>query len=244
MAKKIDYEYLTLLATRTFGNALILVSLLIIGKTFGPALSQELQFGYKQLRGVKTVVASQVAHPAPTSTLQRPNAFASALQSLQQTQEVITPVDTQFSVVIPKISANSRVVKNVDAAQYDEYIAALKVGVAHARGTALPGDRGHMYLFAHSTDNFFNVGAYNAVFYLLYKLEKDDDIYIFYNGKKFAYRVTETRIINPDELQYLTRDASEPFLTLQTCWPPGTTLKRLLVFASPLRSLDEEGPTK
>ncbi|MCR4326317.1 MAG: sortase [Candidatus Roizmanbacteria bacterium] len=233
MAKKIDYEYITLLATRTFGNALILVSLLIIGKIFGPALSQEVQFGYKQLRGVKTVVASP-SRPAPTILPQRPNAFASALQSLQQTQEVITPIDTQFSVVIPKISANSRVVKNVDAANYDEYIAALKVGVAHARGTALPGDRGHMYLFAHSTDNFFNVGAYNAVFYLLYKLEKDDAIYIFYNGKKFAYRVTETRIINPDELEYLTRDSSEPFLTLQTCWPPGTTLKRLLVFAQPV----------
>ncbi|MEK7500286.1 MAG: hypothetical protein AAB649_06850, partial [Patescibacteria group bacterium] len=106
MVKKIDYEYLGLLATRTFGNALILVSLLIIGKTFGPALSQEVQFGYKQLRGVKTVVASPV-NPAPTLSPQRPNAFASALQSLQQTQEVITPIDTQFSIVIPKISANS-----------------------------------------------------------------------------------------------------------------------------------------
>lgn len=235
MTKKINYEYLGLLATRTFGNALILVSLLIIGKTFGPALSQELQFGYKQLRGVKTVVASTKTNSMPPAVSQQhPNAFAAALQSLQQTQEVITPVDTQFSIVIPKISANSRVIKNVDAANYDEYIAALKTGVAHARGTALPGDKGHMYLFAHSTDNFFNVGAYNAVFYLLYKLEQNDDIYIFYNGKKFAYRVTETRIINPDELEYLTRNSSEPFLTLQTCWPPGTTLKRLLVFAQPV----------
>ncbi len=225
-------EYLKLLAFRTVGNALIISSLLMVGKTFGPAINQEIIYAYKQWRGVETVVA--VSPSSKFDPTKAPNAFASALGALHEKQEVIIPVDTSFSIVIPKISANARVVRNVDAANYDEYIEALKVGVAHARGTALPGDRGHIYLFAHSTDSFFNVGAYNAVFYLLYKLQPGDDIFLFYQGKKFAYRVSETRTVDPDEVDYLTRDSSEPFLTLQTCWPPGTTLKRLLVFAAPV----------
>jgi hypothetical protein len=39
-------------------------------------------------------------------------------------------------------------------------------GVAHAKGTVFP-HKGNIYLFAHSTDNWWNVGRYNAVFYLL-----------------------------------------------------------------------------
>jgi len=38
-------------------------------------------------------------------------------------------------------------------------------------------------------------------------------------------------IVDPTRVEFLTRKSNREFLTLQTCWPPGTTLKRLLVFA-------------
>jgi len=226
-------DYLKILLFRTVGNFLVFSSLLVIGKTFAPILFQELNYLYRQQRGVQTTVVAKAPSAAPKK-LTKPNLFSSLVDRLSQTQEVLSPKDPNFSIIIPKIGANSRVIANVDSGNYEDYIAALKTGVAHARGTAFPGESGHIYLFAHSTDNVFNVGAYNAVFYLLYKLEPGDEIDIFYLGKRHLYKVLDKKVINPDEVQYLTRSASDEFLTLQTCWPPGTTLQRMLIFASPV----------
>jgi sortase A len=63
------------------------------------------------------------------------------------------------------------------------------------------------------------------------KLEKGDEVNIFYKGQRFVYKVIDKKIVDPEQVEYLTRKTNKEFLTLQTCWPPGTTLKRLLVFA-------------
>jgi len=149
-----------------------------------------------------------------------------------QTAQVLIPEDPNFSVVIPKIGANARIITGVDTSNEKEYSAALKKGVAQALGTAFPGEGGHIFLFAHSTDYWWNVSAYNAIFYLLGKLQKGDDINIFYKGQRYVYRVIETKIVDPSEVEYITRKTNAEFLTLQTCWPLGTTFKRLLVFAT------------
>mgnify|MGYP001580001707 FL=1 len=237
---RLDFDFLRLLLFRTIGNSMILFSLFIIFKTFGPIAFQELVYLTRQIRKVKIIVIQK--NPTPVIRLASPirggkegfNSFASLLEKLKKTEEIIVPTDPNFSLVIPKIGANSKVVQNVDPSNYDEYIEALKYGVAHARGTALPGDSGHIYLFAHSTDSFLNITNYNAVFYLLYKLEKGDLLYLFYQGKKFTYKVLDKKIIDPQKTEFLTRQSGNEFLTLQTCWPPGTTLQRLMIFASPV----------
>ena len=63
------------------------------------------------------------------------------------------------------------------------------------------------------------------------KLEPSDEVNLFYKGQRYAYRIIGKRVVDPSEVIYLTRKTNKEFLTLQTCWPPGTTLKRLLVFA-------------
>jgi len=172
------------------------------------------------------------AFPTP-----KPNVIAELLNVDQV--EIIQPADTEFGVVIPKIAANVSIVPDVDAADEEAYLKALTRGVAHAEGSAYPGEDGHVYLFAHSTDYWWNVGQYNAVFYLLYKLETGDEIDLFYEGKRVVYKVIGQKVIDPSQVEYLTRQSDEEFLTLQTCWPPGTTLKRLLVFAVPADKYDD-----
>jgi len=229
----LDRETLRLLFFRTLGNFLVLMSMLMIGKTFLPAIGQELHFAYRRLRKIETrVVAQSTKNPQPTQPPTNP--FLGLVNKLTQSEELIVPADPKYSIVIPKIAANSRIIANVNTANYDEYIKALGEGVAHAQGTAFPGDGAHIYLFAHSTDNILNVGTYNAVFYLLYKLEKSDEIYLFYQGKKYTYEVIGKRVVKPTEIHYLTRSSADEFLTLQTCWPPGTTLQRMLIFATPV----------
>ena len=104
--------------------------------------------------------------------------------------------------------------------------------MAHAKGTAYPGQKGNVYLFAHSTDAFYNVGRYNAVFYLIGKLENGDEIDIYYKDQKIVYEVYEKKVVGADDIKYLGNLGDRNTLTLQTCYPPGTTLKRLVVVAS------------
>ncbi|MBU2577363.1 sortase [Patescibacteria group bacterium] len=140
-------------------------------------------------------------------------------------------VDTDFSIVIPKISATSKIIANVDPADENIYKAALKNGVAHAKGTKFPGSKGTIYLFAHSTNTLVNVSRYNAVFYLVKELEPGDQIIIFFAGLKYSYQVTEKIITTPEDLSLIKDGSSSERLILQTCWPPGTTIKRLVVVA-------------
>lgn len=152
------------------------------------------------------------------------------LNRFRPTPKILTPVDPNFSIIIPKINANVRIISNVNTSNYNEYIQALSQGVAHAKGTVFPGMKGNIFLFAHSTDNFWNVGRYNAVFYLLKELEKGDEVNLFFGGKRFIYEVYDKKIIEAGEADYLNKKVDEEILTLQTCWPSGTTWRRLLVF--------------
>lgn len=143
----------------------------------------------------------------------------------------LTPPNTDFAVVIPKIAAVAPVFANTDPYNKNAYLPVLRKGVAHARGTAFPNEVGNTYLFAHSTDAFYNIGRYNAIFYLLGKLEMGDEVQVFYEGVEYKYSVKEVKVVSADSVQYLTNSTSEKILTLQTCYPPGTTLKRLVVIA-------------
>ena len=223
-------EYLKILVLRTVGNFLLLTSIFIIAKTFAQPVYEEARFFIDSLTGRKYIIADDVSKYDKDFT--SPENRGRLYEFLKNRNiEIISPADADFSIVIPKINANSKIIDNVDAADQNAYLAALKTGVAHAFGTAFPGQGGHIYLFAHSTDYFWNVGTYNAVFYLLYKLEVNDEVNLFYQGRRFVYRIIDKKIVEPDEVDYLTRQTDNEFLTLQTCWPPGTTLKRLLMFA-------------
>ncbi len=135
-----------------------------------------------------------------------------------------------YGIVIPDIFLDERVVFNVDPNNKEAYIAALKEGIAHASSTAFPNTGGLGYYFAHSSSSEF-VRQYNAVFYLLGKLEAGDEVYIWHEGEKNEYRVTRTEITKPSEVGFLQQEYTTESIVLQTCWPPGTTRERLLVFA-------------
>jgi sortase A len=144
----------------------------------------------------------------------------------------IKPIDTDFGILIPKIGANAHVIKNVDPFNSKEYQAALTRGVAHAKGTSLPGQPGNVFFFSHSSSDFLNASRYNSIFYLLTKLEMGDKIKIFYEGQEYTYQVTTKKIVNSDAISHLSSPEKGESLTLMTCWPPGTALKRLIVQAT------------
>jgi LPXTG-site transpeptidase (sortase) family protein len=148
--------------------------------------------------------------------------------------DILQPVNPEFSLVIPKIDVNSEIFANVNPADKKEYQPLLKRGVAHAAGTYLPGENGTVYLFGHSSDFIWNILRFNTVFYLLKDLQEGDQVNIFYQGKRHVYRVANKKVVDSADLYYLKPKTGQEELVIQTCWPPATNWKRLLVFAQPL----------
>lgn len=145
--------------------------------------------------------------------------------------KAVNPIDREFGIIIPKIGANARIIANVDPFDSAAYQNALTRGVAQAKGSRVPGDGGNTFLFAHSSMNFYDALRYNSVFYLLNKLERNDEILVYYRGIRYPYRVTDVRFVPPSMIQYLFSVPKTETVTLMTCWPPGTTAKRLIVIA-------------
>jgi len=147
---------------------------------------------------------------------------------------VLSPDNWDFSLIIPKIQINTKVEDSIDISNDNEYKLALKTGVAHAKGTSLPDQSGTIYIFGHSTDYPWNVSHYSAFLYPLKYLKEGEEIILIYQGKSFLYRVEEKKVAEAGELEYLLSSDNENRLVLQTCWPPGTTWKRLIIVASPI----------
>jgi sortase A len=225
------------LILRTIGNFLVLFAIFGILATFGPALYYEVAYKVVQVRGVHYVVSQNTQLPvAQLQTVSSSGGTASFADVLAGPREqILTPKDTSFSILIPKIGASAKVFPNVDVSNQNIFLPILMQGVAHAAGTVFPGMNGNIYLFAHSTDNFWDVGRYNAVFYLIKDLAKGDEVVIFYQNKRYNYIVTGSKIVNSSDVSDLvnSQNQDKQQLILQTCWPPGTTLQRLLVFAAP-----------
>jgi len=245
---KISREVIRFIILRTLGNFLLLASLYGISRTLGPAVLLESKYRLNQMRNVRYQIAwkgvvaedeTEVLSEEPTPTPEIINNTLFGQISGGDKVEFLEPVSSKFGIIIPKIGANAPIAPNIDAGKPNIYLDALKKGVAHAAGTVFPGVTGNIFLFAHSTDNFWNVGRYNAIFYLLKELEKGDEVDLFLNGKRHIYRVTNKLIVDPTEIEYLTRQTNYEQLTLQTCWPPGTTFKRLIILAVPEKDFRE-----
>lgn len=116
---------------------------------------------------------------------------------------------------IPKISSDLLLVEGSSSVQ-------LKLGAGHVTGTAMPGEPGNSAIAAHRNYTF---GTY---FSRLNEVKVGDEINIEYNGKPFKYRVTDSFIVNPDEVWVLGK-TEKSIVTLITCHPRGSGEKRLIV---------------
>ncbi len=147
----------------------------------------------------------------------------------------ITPYENR--IVIPKIGKNIPLVDIAASSTFDFdhmeniFMQELEKGVVRYPGSALPGQNGNTFIFGHSSNYPWVKGNFNDVFALLDNVEFGDQIIVYYNQKKFIYTVREKKIVRPGDVKALERDPNKPELSLMTCWPIGTTLKRMLVFA-------------
>lgn len=200
-----------------------------------PMLSAEIGYQIKAktdpfFKLVRTTFAFGATNPNPSpEPATKPKLAYNPLQAPDGS--LITPINTDFSIVIPKIGVNATVIPGVNPASKIGYNEALTKGVAHASTSFYPNENGTVYLFSHSTNYEWFVDDLNAVFYLVKNLEKGDVVVIMYLGTRYTYEITDKLIVSPREISYLAPIWGKRNLILQTCWPPGTISKRMLLFA-------------
>lgn len=142
----------------------------------------------------------------------------------------VAPTD-QNLVIIPKINVQIPLDFSVTTTDETAIENSLENGVVHYPTTVQPGQKGNTAFFGHSSNNIFNSGKYKFAFVLLHDLVPGDIFYITYNGKVFSYRVYQKQIVDPSNVSVLNPVADKAATaTLITCDPPGTSLRRLVVW--------------
>lgn len=218
-------KFKIVLGIRFVGYCLFFVGLLAVVLMLGPVIQAESRYRLDQLLGIKHTIPNVIT--SDNQPVTGPDSFGAVAAS----GNIITPISTDFGIVIEKINANAKVIANVNPGNEKEYAQALAEGVAHAAGTKFPGEKGNIYLFSHSTDAPWNIIRFNAIFYLLRELDKGDRIVMFYKDRRYDYIVFDKTITDPLDVSFLTNNYNDSVLTLQTCDPPGTLFHRLIVRA-------------
>lgn len=130
-------------------------------------------------------------------------------------------------IVIPSIGVDAPIVWDIPLARTNTY---LSQGVVHASDTAHPGQPGNMVLTGHSSDYPWKRHPFRTVFALTSRLKSGDVVLVTKDSVRHAYTVYESKIVDADDNSVLTQ-GTEKELTLVTCYPLGTTWKRLIVRA-------------
>jgi LPXTG-site transpeptidase (sortase) family protein len=156
--------------------------------------------------------------PALSSSAQVPVAAAGPA-AVSAAPELAIP---KINVVAPVVFESS--LKNADI------LGALQSGVIHYANTAMPGQAGNAVIFGHSSEDWWQPGGYKFIFVLLDKLTVGDRVSVDYQSQKYSYVVTGSRVVEATDFSVLSPTAT-PTLTLITCSPVGTSLRRLVVTA-------------
>lgn len=133
----------------------------------------------------------------------------------------------KIGVDAPMVWSQSEVEKNM--------LADLEKGLSHFAKTSAPGENGNAIISGHSSNYVWAKGDYNYVFKNLSNLAKGDTVIVKTvqrNGKiiTYKYQVTDNFISAPDD-ERIFANTDGPTLTLSTCWPVGTSLKRTIIKA-------------
>jgi len=167
--------------------------------------------------------------PAQTQVVLEPGAIVTTGAVALPPKERNLPTMTENSMKIPVLNIEAPITWRVNNVPADVSLG-LESGLIHINGTALPGEKGNIYVTGHSSNYIWAKGGYNSVFATLDQLIIGDSIYIKFNNETYVYKVSSQRVVVATDLSVLAQ-TDQSKLTLVTCWPIGTSLKRLVVEA-------------
>ncbi|MCC7304514.1 sortase [bacterium] len=206
-------------------------------------LSQILPLTWSLITGYSLTSNSSIFLPVPESFMQKLSAvnyvdpgtaWFEAVVAQNHTSKIDTEYKKTMKITIEK-SGITRVnlaanIPGNNAAIYDK---ALKHGVAHLKGTAVPGDEGLSVIYGHSGVAGFFAGRSSPqiVFSRLDTVSIGDTMTIERDGKELRYIISGKKIIEAQDLSFMSEQTDKERAVLLTCWPLGIGTKRLIVIA-------------
>lgn len=141
--------------------------------------------------------------------------------------KLAAPVAGDNRVIIPKIGVDI---------PYGEGLAALDSGAQWRfpeRGN--PQDGGNFIIAAHrlTIKPTPQETIQKSPFYQIDKLNVNDEIIINYNGKRYGYKISEKREVEPAAIEIENR-TDQPRLTLYSCNLDGAASGRIVIYGEPL----------
>lgn len=166
---------------------------------------------------------------SPTNSPEQVNIVTPSVPTLES-ERWKAPVVASNYIAIPVVDVNAPVTFGVNNTA-KEVAANLENGPIQINGTSLPGQTGNIYITGHSSNYIWAKGNYNSVFAVLDKLVIGDLVYINYKDITYEYKIFDREIVAPNDTSML-KSTNDSRLTLVTCWPVGTSLKRLVLLAN------------
>lgn len=159
------------------------------------------------------------------------NQLVSVIEKKQEpVKREIQPGMADNSIRIPTINIDAPISWRINNLP-KEVSQGLSKGVIQVNGTALPGEKGNIYITGHSSNYVWVKQKYNSIFSNISKLVVGDIIYVKFGADVYVYKVYDQKVVKADDLSILD-PTNESRLTLATCWPLGTSLKRMVVLAN------------
>ncbi len=158
----------------------------------------------------------------------------------QQTVSDYTDLGSWFNTIPPVTNTLSKVsfytISIPSVGMKDEVVEIngdnLKEGALQYPGTALPGTFGNTVVFGHSTTPFlYKPHDPLSIFNPLVKAKIGDEIIINYDGITYRYIIRHTAEVDPEKVEVLAQSYDRYELTLVTCTPLGTYLRRFVARA-------------
>ncbi|TSC75747.1 MAG: putative sortase [Parcubacteria group bacterium Gr01-1014_30] len=134
------------------------------------------------------------------------------------------------SVEIPKIKIEAPLIVDKGLDYYGVF-RALDRGTVYYPESALPGQEGRTIILGHSAPQRWPKIRYDWVFSELNELQEGDEIFLHFNGKKYAFKVKNKIFLDRGDQLPEPLTNSERVLVLVSCWPPGKDIMRIAVVA-------------
>jgi len=92
-----------------------------------------------------------------------------------------------------------------------------------------PGNFGNFFLTGHSSYYAWDKGRFKDVFALLHEVKVGDQIEVYWEGKKYVYKIKAEEVVPPTAVEVLNQPKDKFLITLMTCTPVGTNKNRLIL---------------
>lgn len=203
---------------KVFSLGLLLVGVLLLSTTIGPIVFFELFYSPSTRDVAPSVRAESVSFDLTDKDYTKASVWFPKALSYK-----ISEVGNEYTLSIPSVA--------IDHAKVIMGGEDLTQSLIQFTGPQ-PGNKGSPVIFGHSSlPILYNPLNYKTIFTKLPTLKKGDVITLFSDAVNYTYEVSDLKVTTPDDLSVLSQDESQASLTLVTCIPPGTTLKRLVVTA-------------